>query len=363
MGHCKNFFFYYSFFLIDGLTRVPVWVVLTIHIKKLRLWLLHDHSGWHPTRFVDRNKKSHSIYAQSLGGPVDAKGNIFARAAANCAQFRAGADAEDNLCVENPIGFWVGRNDSKVNRNVHIDSRDIFQDWEIPGLVEEIAEADAKEAACIAAGGSKSDCAEKPDKNQGLRGKGFTSQGGIQNLEVFGNIVAHKGGAQTGGTLAGKPAYDFFASNLTHGGNIAHDWIPASQSGNHEIIINGNNVAGQNGNIATKEEEANLYVDASRDLISYAKHLRIGDTREDFYEAVASREAGEWIPSLTSYAVYDYLKEGFTLKTAQADSQGAVAGAQIANTHISVSELVDELEALDVSTQTIKEVLEAVLSQ
>ena len=82
-----------------------------------------DKSGWLVPS--DKNKRSHSIYAQSFGSPIVVRGNVMSRAAANAAQLRSGGTFETNICTECALGPFIGGRNSDVRDNVVIDQVDI----------------------------------------------------------------------------------------------------------------------------------------------------------------------------------------------------------------------------------------------
>lgn len=84
-----------------------------------------DMAGWHLPEH--RNKRSHCIYAQSLGGPTNVTDSWLCRAAANAVQFRIGCrDFSRNVISECSLGPWITEEFGKIEDNVLLDQVDII---------------------------------------------------------------------------------------------------------------------------------------------------------------------------------------------------------------------------------------------
>lgn len=236
-----------------------------------------DHSGWHPGVVSDRNKKSHGIYAQSINAKNYARGNIVTRSAAEGYQFRAGADITDNVFIKNSQGFWTGVTSTNILRNVIMDNTNI-----------------------------------RDDNPSDFRGWGmgafFMASDSVTNAQD--NFILNKLGS-----AGSKPAMALSGANgSVAANNVVHNWMPVHMREGASIELRGQNLDDKNGNIETFAGEEDKWVDAGRNAPSYMKSLGFEESYEAFYEALAAREAGEWIPALSAYAFYDYIEEGFTLK-------------------------------------------------
>lgn len=84
-----------------------------------------DKSGWLVE--ADRNKMSHSIYAQRYGARLhECSDNVFSRAAANSCQLRAGCDMlARNIATQCGLGPFIMGKGGTIEDNLVIDEQDI----------------------------------------------------------------------------------------------------------------------------------------------------------------------------------------------------------------------------------------------
>lgn len=237
-----------------------------------------DHNGWNErVRGAGRTKFNHNLYLQyDCTGDTRLTGNIITRGSAHGLQLRAGGVLQDNLFVENPLAFFVGRNKSVVRRNVILHSIDMG-----------------------------------PDQDD-ARGHGFEVLPCVDAL-IEQNILAQKGGsleAAAAITVAWEKSYiewlDGRPSRVTIRDNKIYKW--PRYDGREQTI-----------HLSTKPDEfveqGNVidgdFPDPKRDVGRYMESIGREASLEAFLDVVRDRPRGQWNPAFAAEAVNAYVREGF----------------------------------------------------
>lgn len=230
-----------------------------------------DHNGWsdHPNLhgLALANMYNHNIYTSNNSKRTVVRNCILARGSAQAIHGKGAGVFENNLMVNNTIGFSMGGGDTvfwlpydylaNAMYNVIIDGRSM-----------EIISGEQSAAVY-----------------------GFT-YGRYENLEnkpyVEGNIISRRSGV--GNNLSFS-----FDPEITYVDNIVYSW------------------AGR----GAENEQADMWdprwVDPNRSVESYHASLGQPATLESFLEAARNRGLKEWWPEYTADAVNSYIRAGFEL--------------------------------------------------
>ncbi len=291
---------------------------------------LLDHNGWKEgVAGAEATMFNHNVYIQTNCTNIVFRRNICTRASSHGIQARPGGIVEDNLFCQNPIAvLWKGAQadvSGRVAGNVILEGNDI---------------------------------------GTGPRGWGIDlyNTGGIHQVEVSNNVIAHYASAMPYGfgmELIGAGGYSAAA---TFTANIIYDWrnpVNFTVDG-WSISLNGNQFQDPNSSdqslirISNPEEgllaadgntyfsdaannifyhatymdfagwtaatgESNghftelAYVDPDRSVGSYHGSLGKEATLEAFLEEVRKQSADNWRDEYTAAAVIAYIKAGFAL--------------------------------------------------
>lgn len=223
---------------------------------------LFDHNGWNAqVADAGANQFCHNLYLQSdnIGNNVVVRGNIFTRGAATGVQGRPGGLYELNLFVENSVGLLLGRGAS----------------LNIPGTLS-VASKNV-----ILQG-------DRMNPSKGNSTLASTAVWGIDVAEVIpntftlaDNIVAHRKDSGTNRGIHSNP-------DITYVDNIQYNW---------------------GGGIGDMNDPS--WLDPFRSVDSYHGMLGGSPTLVAFIEQARARGLREWPFAYTSYAVIDYIAEGF----------------------------------------------------
>jgi hypothetical protein len=238
-----------------------------------------DIPGAVPTKF------NHNIYVQYDCSDITAVGNILSRGASHGAQFRAGADVDNNLFVGNSLAFFVAREESRVTRNVVLQSNDLSSN-ESRGFGIEVLP-----------------CRVAVVENNIVSQK----KGSLREASAI-HITWEDGSMQfTGGQ------YDVYIRN-----NKIYNW-PVAGSYDKAITIHTGaaKIRANSGNQLDRSSggsENPPWVDPTRDVESYMKSIGKTASLDAFIEGCASRPAGQWFESFSADAVNTHIRQGFSIK-------------------------------------------------
>lgn len=222
-----------------------------------------DHNGWNES-FDDANANmyNHNIYMSTGNyGPIVVRGNILSQGAAHGLQLRSGGVAEENLFVRNAIGMNAGYTEyplyntenTYVRNNVVLEGRP-----QIPN-----------------------------DNSEPQSGAlwGIWKQL-INNYYCYNNIICNIHNTQAGNInpYVGQEANEYGENNIAW--NWVNNNVPATDPG---------------------------WLAPDRTVGSYNASRGKNGTFEAFIEEARNRAVGTWPYELSSYAVNEYIREGFSI--------------------------------------------------
>jgi hypothetical protein len=307
-----------------------------------------DHSGW--INVNEMNIFDHNIYLDAEGGiNATIRGNILTRASATGAQIRFDGTIENNLFVQNPIGFFirsgVDENDqtggaygtyvspftepSVVRDNVVLDGIDI-------GNIVDGARAFGFEILDIRTSVVATNNIVSHDNSNWPYGKGINIQSGAltaRNVLISNNIVydwrnsIYSYNAPVGNnyTISNNqlqlmrtdtPIF-VIDSGSSAGNGITYVnnqyYSPLSQSSWFQIGGSLYNLAGwvtRSGETGAQAIQVS-YPDPNRDVGSYHASIGGAATFDAFIAGARAQSKDNWDPRYTAAAVNSYIRAGF----------------------------------------------------
>ena len=250
-----------------------------------------DHNGWHEVASGgDQTMFNHNMYIQYNCRDVTVRGNVIARASANGLQLRSGGVVEDNLFIQNPIGFFISYHRPDGNKNLSLDKAPN------PGVA--IAR-----------------------RNTILQGLDIgAAAGGIQIAPVASgvyedNLVLNRL------TSHNKPGFDSgpddnwqHAGNIHVRNNVVQNWSRDDGVG-YNFHRDMRPHLTQSGNVLDgRSLETNKpvdQVDPSRDLDAYAEAFGDGGGFDEFIQRVRSRPRGVWDAAWSAKQVSGWIRHGY----------------------------------------------------
>lgn len=221
---------------------------------------LFDHNGWNEqVPGAGRNMYAHNMYLQTtnIGNNATVRGNIVARGASAGIQQRMGGLNEDNLAVGNSTGIGPVGGSSQLQPTICYAFNNVI----LEGMRQDPFDGDTVQTTAV---------------------WGLSLGDTVTNdYQAIGNIVANR--KQSGGNIG-----------ITYGGlgiwedNIQFAW-----------------------GAGTGDMWDPRWVDPNRSVGSYHGTLGQTPTLEAFLESARSRGLREWPAEYTSYAVNQYIREGF----------------------------------------------------
>lgn len=239
---------------------------------------LYDHNGWRPGRANERTQFNHNLYFQKDTKRINVRRTILTRGSHNAAQFRGGGILEDCLLAYNPYGVLVAQEGGIMRRNVVLHGNDMLNSYPL-GLGLEVLPS--------------------------------------SYAVVEDNVIAHKRG--TAGWIG--------AIQVAYRNDIIDP--PAD----FRVIIRRNRVANypreyrrpsiyettdrasvtKSGNLldyASGGDSDPPYIDPSRDLDAYARHLGLADM-DAFLKRAAARERGQWEERYSAVGANAWIRAGY----------------------------------------------------
>lgn len=270
-GHSSGIYAQY----VDGLTiEENVW----------------DRNGWNDkVRGAKRTKFNHNLYCQTdLTGNTTVRGNIISRASAHGLQLRAGGNVTNNLFVQNPLAFYVGRYPSIVADNVVLQSIDMSDDrGESRGQGIGVN-------PCLAARVHNNVVSQK--------------QGTFKHAAAIHADWAKKGMGWLGDRGFRVSVYDNKVFNWPY---VMDKPGEAHAPDTHEALGIKINKAATLDRFENNHRDHPRWVDPQRDVESYMESLGRPATFAAFIEAARNRPRGTWDPVFSAAAVNDYVRAGF----------------------------------------------------
>jgi hypothetical protein len=242
-----------------------------------------DHNGWNPhVDGASRSKFNHNIYIQDDCKNLAVKRSVMSRGSSHGLQLRSGGDVEDNLFVRNALAFFVGLHESKVYRNVVLQSDDIGRKDPRGFGMEVLPCLDADVANNI-----------------------FSQKIGSAD---WGPALEVKWGRNEIAWLNGRP----FKVRLRD--NKVHDW-PRYEGRESAIRIDKAATLLENTrNLVDKASGGDSdppWIDPTRDVESYMKSIGKTASLEAFIKAAAFRPRGVWVEQYSAEAVNLHIRRGF----------------------------------------------------
>jgi len=227
------------------------------------------HNGWRAGE--TRSPQSHNIYLNDVylrnndqgspGAPTYISGIVSIAGASHGMKDHPGGVVEDSLFTRNAIGFFVSGNDSKVRRNVVMQSTDLV--------------------------GTSND----------PRGFGVESFW-MDHCEYEDNVVAHRDTDSAGWGLR-----SFSRKTVLRGNTVWNwrDWEGRCFEVTGQLLEDA-------GNLSNDSNESP--VDPNRNLDRYAQTINL-QGEQALIEEMVNRPRGVWLPQLEAREINQYIRDGF----------------------------------------------------
>ncbi|MEM1445463.1 MAG: hypothetical protein AAGF84_05360 [Planctomycetota bacterium] len=239
---------------------------------------IFDHNGWRPGRDTERTQFNHNIYLQKDTKRVTFARGILTRGSHNAIQFRGGGILEDSLLAYNPYGAFVAQEGGIMRRNVVLHGNDMLSSYPL-GLGLETLPA--------------------------------------EYALIEDNVIAHKRG--TAGWIG--------AIQVSYRNDII------DPPGRYNVTIRRNRVVNypreyRRESIYETTDRANVtksrnvmdyasggnsdppFVDPTRDIDAYARHIGAGDM-EGFLRRAVARERGQWEDRYSAVGANAWIRAGY----------------------------------------------------